>query len=147
MSAVQKRIQACFGDCYRLAESCGAGEWLKQALDAAREGERGHRRMGARFTNGAARYRLPVSDAARYFACKFFLDASNLGEAQSFEQVMRFREDCRLAYAARDRVCQPERSGNAVFNHGPKSSVWHDLRGVYADVLALDYSNDVAVRS
>lgn len=71
----QKRIQEAYAACYRLCENDHrAAEWLTRSLDEARREEVGHRKMGARFTRGASAYKLPIADAARFFAVKWFLD-------------------------------------------------------------------------
>lgn len=139
MTAVQKRIQACYGDCYRLAMRFGADGLLSQSLEAAREGERSHRRIGGRLTSGHARYRWPVADAARYFACKWFLDVAAYAPPQDWASATELRDDCRLAYAACSKVLRGigERHAEEL----------DKLRSDFADVLALDYAEECAVRS
>jgi hypothetical protein len=126
---VQKRIQEAYAACYRLC--CGerdADEWLTRSLEEARKSEVGHRKMGARFTRGAASYKLPIADAARFFAVKWFLNTQ--AAPQSFAQACEWREDALYAFAARDRV----RDSSA------KAETWLRLYSEYQDVRDLDYS-------
>ena len=52
------------------------GRHIRAALDECEREERAHRRMGARFTRGAARYRLSAHDSASLMMGRsFFCDA------------------------------------------------------------------------
>lgn len=129
----QKRIQEAYAACYRLCESDrDASQWLERSLDSARREEVGHRKMGARFTRGAARYKLPIADAARFFAVKWFLDIQD--PPRSFADACGWREDALYAFAARDRV----RDSSA------KAETWLRLYSEYQDVRDLDYSETFA---
>lgn len=117
----QKRIQEAYAACYRLCESDRwAEQWLTRALDAARRGEKHHRRS-------LGRYKLPIADAARFFAVKWFFDPQVA--TNSYADACGLREDCLYALGARDRVILSE----------PKASQYALLLHEYADVLALDY--------
>ena len=131
MTKVQRRIQEAYAACYRL---CEAGtrqstEWLEKSLDAARRGETGHRAMDARFLQKPASrmYKLPVADAARFFAVKWFLDYAKAPE--SYADACALREDCLYGYGARDSL-----AGEELVER------WALLRNEYADVIGLDYS-------
>ena len=128
MTKVQKRIQEAYAACYRLCESSRDAEaWLTRALDAARRGEAQHRKAGARFTHGQDKYRLPIADAARYFAVKWFMqDPMGIGTAADF---CGLREDLLFASGARDLVCREK--GLAA---------WKAVVERFADVATLDYS-------
>ncbi len=127
MNAIQKRIREAFWACKHLCESSrDADAWFRRSFEAAQRGEREHRAMGARFTRGAARYKLPVADAARCFAVKWFLSAHERAPT-SFADACAAREDCLYGYGARDRVCETNEAGWLVLGHE------------YADVVELDY--------
>jgi hypothetical protein len=142
MTKVQKRIQEAYAACYRLCEgSREATEWLERSLDAARRGEAQHRKAGARFTHGQAAYRLPIADAARYFAVKWFLDTERGGPGRGgqcldFADACGLREDRLYGLGARDAIVRPRQTDSLP----PKATAWHKLRQDFADVLALDYS-------
>ena len=133
MTKIQKRIQEAYAACYRLCKSDRhASEWLARSLDSARRGEVGHRKMGARFTRGEAAYKLPIADAARFFAVKWFLHGANgVGQAPtSFEDACGIREDALFGLGARDKV-------RGIIG---KASDWQALCRKYADVAGLDYA-------
>ena len=132
MTANTKRIQKAYEACYSLCNRYHATEFLERALDSARKGERGHRAMGNRFTRGQASYRIPVADAARYFAVKWFLD--NEFQCSSFDCAVSLREDALYALGARDRVLATEGTAELMLA----------LRDTFADVLAIDYAKDIA---
>ncbi len=133
MTKIQKRIQEAYAACYRLCQSDhNASQWLTRSLEEARKGEVGHRKMGARFTRGAARYKLPVADAARFFAVKWFLDTQ--GPPNSYAEACSWREDALYAFAARDMV----RSNPA------KAETWLRLYSEFQDVRELDYAEQFA---
>src|SRR5512147_170856 len=79
---------------------------LERAYRAALEGEKGHRRMGARFN---ARYRLPAPLAARYFVVKWYADPAKV---ESALDAVNLRDDC--LYASALRLAMPECSGEAT---------------------------------
>lgn len=62
---------------------------LQDALDTELKDERAHRRMGARFTNGAAKYRLSAEYAAKLFILHHVytappeIDLADLGELRT----------------------------------------------------------------
>lgn len=128
MNKIQKRIQEAYAACYRLCESDrDACQWLERSLDAARRGEAQHRKAGARVTHGAPSYRLPIADAARFFAVKWFLEFG-VAIPTDYAAACSLREDCLYARGAKDRMV------------GPKAHQWCDLAEQYADVSGLDYS-------
>ena len=121
---VQKRIQEAYGACYHLCENDRQAEaWLTRALDAARRGEKQHRSI-------RSGYKLPIADAARFFAVKWFLGPDREGDTRpaTFADACSLREDCLYAKGARDRV---------ILNG--KTRQWADLTEAFADVVALDY--------
>lgn len=131
----QKRIQEAYAACYRLCESDrDACQWLERSLDAARRGEKQHRRI-------PSNYRHPIADAARYFAVKWFLDTErgvaqrSGGKPLDFADACSIREDALYGLGARDAIMRP----NDHSKLPPKAMAWHKLREEYADVLALDY--------
>lgn len=136
MNKIKGRIWDAYVACERLCESDrDADTWLRKAFDEAGTGEKQHRAAGRRFTNGAAAYKLPVADAARFFAVKWFLDTERGspgrgGQPLDFADACSLRPDALYALGARDRVVADK--GKAVR--------WNDLRSEYADVVGLDYS-------
>lgn len=129
MTKVQKRIQEAYGAVYRLACTHNAAGYLERSFDRARESEREHRAMGARFTRQRANdmYRLPVADAARYFAVRWALDR-DFEQPRSWCEAADVREDTMYGLAARDRL------------RDSAPAAWGELRTQFADVLAIDYS-------
>jgi hypothetical protein len=114
-------IDAAYTRLDRATESSSeASRLLLQALDAATEGEKGHRRMGARWTDGRASYK--VQTAARYFVCKWFADPGKVGSALD---ACRLRDDCLRASALRQLL---DSEGKSV-----------DMSGI----AELDYSTDL----
>jgi hypothetical protein len=142
MKKIQKRIWEAYVACERLCESDrDADAWFRKAFEEARAGEQRHRAAGKRFTNGAAAYRLPVADAARFFAVKWFLDTERGspgrgGQPLDFADACALRTDSLYALGARDRVLCPTQTDKLP----PKAMAWHKLREEYADVAGLDYS-------
>lgn len=134
MNQIQKRISAAYSACYQLCESNrNAEQWLTRALDAARRGEKQHRRI-------PSDYRLTVADAARYFAVRWFLDTERGGpgrggQCRDFADACCMREDALYALGARDELVRPLEKDKLP----PKAMAWHKLREEYADVLSLDY--------
>ncbi len=125
---VKQRIQEAYAACYKLCESDrDAVAWLERSLDAARRGEAQHRKAGARFADGLARYKLPIADAARFFVVKWFLETPlGTGTAADF---CGMREDCLFASGARDRICREK-----------GVPAWEAVADRFADVAGLDYS-------
>ena len=136
MTSIQNRIGAAYSAVYALACRHNATEYLSRSLEAARADERGHRAMGARFTRQRASdmYRIPVADAARYFAVRWALDDSFTAPT-SWCAAADVREDTMYGLAARDRLRDSDRAA------------WEGLRSEYADVLAIDYSEQIARKS
>ncbi len=60
-------ITQAFWPLNRACMRTGLNRELDECLDVILKDERAHRRMGARFTNGQAKYRLSVDDAARFW--------------------------------------------------------------------------------
>jgi hypothetical protein len=133
---VKGRIWDAYVACERLCESDRDAEaWLRRSFEEACKGEKMHRAMGRSFTNGQAGYKLPVADAARFFAVKWFLDTERGspgrgGQPLDFADACALRPDALYALGARDRVC----------NFPSKRNAWTLLVNEYADVTALDYS-------
>lgn len=118
---VQKRIQQAYSACYRLCENdWRAEQWLSRALDAARRGEKQHRKI-------PSRYMLPIADAARYFVVKWFLTFD--GECLGFADACALREDYLYARGARDRC---------IMTAGTRRPI-AELAEQFADVVTLDY--------
>lgn len=96
---------------------------LYSAVAAAKKSEREHRAMGARFTRGAARYRLGITHTARYFVLKFYAEhiaaGSPLKPAKDWAVI---RSEAFMA-AALAELC-PSETNNAA--------------------LEIDYSKDIA---
>ncbi len=128
-TSIQKRIAAAYAACYRLCSQRGAGraqDYLEKSLDAARRGESEHRKAGARFTRSVAKYKLPVADAARFFAVKWFLDET--AGPEDYTAAACLREDVLNALAARDEV-----------RREVGYQEWRELREEFLDVVELDY--------
>jgi len=120
---IQGIIREAYFDCLKLAEKHQSG-WsclLSLAFDAAKEGERRHRK------SSPGKWRISVDDAARYFAVKWFLDSTKGPE--NWAAACMLRDDARLALGARD-LC-------------PKAEI-RKLRKFHAACLALDYSEQMA---
>ncbi len=136
MNKIQKRIWAAYVACERLCESDrDADTWLRRAFEEARKGEQQHRATGKRFTRGACGYKLPVADAARFFAVKWFLDTERGGPGRggqclSFADACGLRPDVLHGYGARD----------AIVRQPGKLDAWRKLGEQFADVVGLDYS-------
>lgn len=123
MTKVQKRIQEAYGACYRLCENDRQAEaWLTRSLDAARRGEKQHRKI-------PSGYKLPIADAARFFAVKWFLDPV-ASRSVGFAEACQLREDALYAYGARDRI------------KDSKAEQWSHLTRYFADVVRLDYVSE-----
>lgn len=120
ISKQRARIHEAYGDCLHLARKYqrGFGNWLEQARDAAETGERQHRRV-------AGKWRVSISEAAQYFAVKWFLTCNNR-KRFSWADVCSVRDDARLAYGAAG-VCPAKELAK--------------LRREYSDVLAYDYAS------
>lgn len=126
--SVKARIFSAYVACERLCDSNrDADAWFRKAFEGACKGERAHRAMGARFTNGAAAYKLSVADAARFFAVKWFLDSRV--STPSFADACSMRPDSLYALGARDRV-RDDKS---------KAETWLRLYSEFSDVVNLDY--------
>ena len=142
MNKLKKRIWDAYVACERLCDNDRDAEaWLRRSFEEACKGEKMHRAMGRSFTNGQAGYKLPVADAARFFAVKWFLDTERGspgrgGQPLDFADACAIRPDALYALGARDRILQPKQTGSLP----PKAMAWHKLRDEYADVVALDYS-------
>jgi hypothetical protein len=128
-SKIKGRIWDAYVACERLCESDrDADAWLRRSFDEARKSEKQHRDAGKRFTDGLAKYKLPVADAARFFAVKWFLDSRI--STPSFADACSLRPDSLYALGARDRV----RSDKV------KEEKWLRLYSEFSDVANLDYS-------
>ena len=128
-SKIKGRIWDAYVACEQLCDNDRDAEaWLRRSFEEACKGEKMHRAMGRSFTNGQAGYKLPVADAARFFAVKWFLDFSK--DPQDYADACALRPDCLYAYGARDRVR----------SRTDKIGAYQELRLEYADVSALDYS-------
>jgi hypothetical protein len=123
MKAVQKRIWDAYLAAERLCESSrDADAWLRRSFEAAKDGEKRHR------GHASARYKLPVADAARFFAVRwFFMTTAEHKLPKDFREACQLREDCLYAFGARDALT------------GPKLLEWAHVRESFLDVLALDY--------
>ena len=119
---ITARINEAWVACSNLYRGRWAENFLDDAWEAAAAGERRHRRGMP-----PGRYRLNVSTCATYFVVKWFLEEQ--GPPTSWAQAASIRDDARLALAARDRC--------------PANDVQR-LREEFADVLAIDYSKDIA---
>lgn len=141
-SKIKGRIWDAYVACERLCESDrDADAWLRKSFEETHAGEQRHRQAGKRFTDGLAKYKLPVADAARYFAVRWFLDTERGspgrgGQPLDFADACSIRPDALYALGARDRIMQPKQTDKLP----PKAMAWHKLREQFADVLALDYS-------
>lgn len=139
---IKSRIWDAYVACERLCESDrDADAWLRRSFEEACKSERAHRATGRRFTNGVASYKLPVADAARFFAVKWFLDTERGspgrgGQPLDFADACAIRTDALYALGARDRILYPNQTDKLP----PKAMAWHKLREEYADVVGLDYS-------
>lgn len=72
MNATEKRtIKKFYDRLYRLTESSRDFEKL---TDICRKEEREHRRFGTAFTEGRARWNMPLGKTAEYFAVREVLD-------------------------------------------------------------------------
>jgi hypothetical protein len=129
MNKTQKRIWDAYVACERLCESDrDADAWFRRSFESARSEEQRHRQAGKRFTGGQAGYKLPVADAARFFAVKWFLDP--MSAPGSYAEACALRADVLLALGARDRVREDKL----------KNATWLRLCSEYQDVRGLDYS-------
>lgn len=73
-ASAKRIIDRAWWDLSRACESHFSHD-LQDALDTEMSDERGHRRMGARFTNGSAQYRLSAEYAAKLFIVRNVFDA------------------------------------------------------------------------
>ena len=117
---VQKRIQEAYGACYHLCENDRQAEaWLTRALDAARRGEKQHRKI-------PSGYKLPIADAARFFAVKWFLqEPCGVGTAADFCAI---REDSLYAQGAAAQIVRFK-----------GLEAWKAVCERFSDVATLDY--------
>ena len=144
MTKIKGRIWDAYVACERLCESDrDADGWLRKAFDEACKGEKAHRAMGSRFLQqpSSRMYKLPVADAARFFAVKWFLDTERGspgrgGQPLDFADACSLRPDALYALGARDRILCPNQTDKLP----PKAMAWHKLREEFADVVGLDYS-------
>jgi hypothetical protein len=60
-------ISDAFWPLHRACMRVGLNRELDECLAVIAKDERAHRRMGARFTHGQAKYRLSVDDTARFW--------------------------------------------------------------------------------
>lgn len=95
MSKTRETIARAYAALERASdESIDATSLLRKATDAAVDGEKTHRRHGP-----SSRYRESVETAARYFVCKWFLDAPKVTSAR---EAAAMRLDCLYASALHD---------------------------------------------
>ncbi len=122
MNRLQKRLRTAYGNVCHLCQSDrNAADWIARAHKAAADGERRHR------AHSPSSYKLPVEDAACFFAVKWFLGVDN--PPKSFADAATLREDAFYALAARDRV---------KLDPG-KSEHWHYMYSELQDIRELDY--------
>lgn len=122
---LQNRIRTAYANVCHLCQSDrNAYDWIERAYREALDGERRHRK------GSPSRYKLPASDAACFFAVKWFLELDPAGKSKpnSFAEACSLRSDCLYAKGARDRVILIG-----------KTRQWADLTEDFADVVALDY--------
>lgn len=125
--ARRKLLAELFTDLTRRCEQWR--EW-DELLREAEQGERKHRSMGKRFTNGAAKCAESVSLAVYYFACKCVLEPIALPE--SWEGVAGYRRDYVIGQGLRRRA-------ETVAPLTELELRWNEL--------ALDYSVDIVGRA
>jgi hypothetical protein len=133
-----KQVRAIVDDAYRLADSLGYCSDLERAIDKATQGERAHRHMGARFTNGQAGYRGSCRLAATLIVCRAMADRLNNGEPDALD-ACEARDDIRIAWGI---VLRAKRA--AVYGDPTSTRL---LRLAKHPILALDYARDIAVHS
>lgn len=119
-------IHAAFAALERAADENGleACSLFRKAFDAARDGERAHRRMG----RGLGGYRQSADTAARYFVVKWFLDPAKITDARSAAAV---RLDCLYASALRAELI------------GRMGADFADLRAKLEPVASIDYTTHI----
>lgn len=133
---VAQTIREAYLAVYALCEcSTEADRLLARALRAATLEERGHRAMGHRWTAGKARYKLPVTTAAEYFAVKWVLANETRSLPKGWFEAATTREDALCGQALREYLSQHdllrERFERVYAQHsGPISSI--------------DYAEDIA---
>ncbi len=125
---IKGRIWDAYVACERLCESDrDAYAWLRRAFDEACKGEKQHREAGRRFTDGLAKYKLPVADAARFFAVKWFLqDPCGVGTAADF---CGLRPDAMYGQGAASKIVRVK-----------GLEAWKAVCEQFAGVATLDYS-------
>lgn len=121
--AKKKQLESLFFDVQRRCEGLDWGQW-RELLSVIEEQERVHRRMGARFTDGKAKYAGNVAVAVKYFACKAILEPLPLPE--TWAAFNTWRRDYQIGQGLR------ERAGD--LSH--LELIWSDL--------AIDYAEDIA---
>jgi hypothetical protein len=126
--ARRKALERLFYDLQARCEGIGWGKW-DAFLTEIQKGEKGHRGMGRRFTDGRARYAEAVSVAVYYFACKAVLEPVPVPTGwASFEG---YRRDYVMGQALRERAEEK----------APLTEL--ELRW---NELAIDYSADIVGR-
>lgn len=124
MSKTKKTIDALYCD---LDFLCQGDALMQRAFDAALKSEREHRRFGARFTNGAARYRESATTAAKYFVMKWFCEPRCAASAKA---AIELRADVLAASALRESLRGQRRRATAFVRK--------------FNACALDYVADIA---
>lgn len=98
----KKTISKLYGKLHRLTES---SDDFNRLTDICTKEEREHRKFGARFTDGAARYNAPVGIIGEYFAVKYVIDG--LTANYTAADFLSIRQSCLIGagvahkYAAR----------------------------------------------
>ena len=111
--------------------SSDASRWLTQALTAAEQGERAHRKFcGGRPSSAFA---LSVGDSARYFVCKWVLYTAKV--PASWQDAVTVRTDVMYASA----VAEWLNDGQASRAIKPRSEASIEV------VRSIDYAGDIAL--
>jgi hypothetical protein len=130
MTTIKTRatIATAFAALERAADENGlnANAFFRKAYDAALDGERGHRRMGAGLSR---RYQQSAVTAARYFVVKWFLEPAKIASALDAASV---RLDCLYASALRAELI------------GRMGADFTALRAKLELVLTIDYCDHIS---
>ncbi len=122
VNKLQNRIRTAYANVCHLCQSDrSASEWIERAHREALEGERRHRRHR---TSG---YKLTASDAACYFAVKWFISENR--SPASYADACALRPDCLFALGAADRILADVE----------KAHHWHTLHTELQWLRELDY--------
>lgn len=122
----RKQLGLLFG---QLECVCSGSMHWHPLLEQIEANEKSHRRMGARFTRGAAKYKESVWTAVQFFACKCILEP--LKAPGSWSEAAAVRTDYMLGQTIREMA---------------ESRPGQELRQLEAtwELLALEYSEDIA---